>query len=90
MGSPRRPRPSSGMGSHRRPGVLVVLCLLVAGTVAGLGVSESPEEGTGAAGLPGCPARCQCEMDGLLHRLDCSDLGLSDIPADLSVFTSYL
>uniref|UniRef100_A0A3Q3J5Z6 G-protein coupled receptors family 1 profile domain-containing protein n=1 Tax=Monopterus albus TaxID=43700 RepID=A0A3Q3J5Z6_MONAL len=38
----------------------------------------------------GCPGRCRCEVDGLLHRVDCSDLGLREIPANLSVFTSYL
>ncbi|KAM6215906.1 leucine-rich repeat-containing G-protein coupled receptor 5 isoform 2-T2 [Rhynchocyon petersi] len=39
----------------------------------------------------GCPAHCQCEPDGrMLLRVDCSDLGLSELPANLSVFTSYL
>uniref|UniRef100_A0A8C7KEQ2 Leucine rich repeat containing G protein-coupled receptor 5 n=1 Tax=Oncorhynchus kisutch TaxID=8019 RepID=A0A8C7KEQ2_ONCKI len=37
-----------------------------------------------------CPSRCHCEEDGMLQRVDCSDLGLTDIPANLSVFTSYL
>ncbi|CAK6443183.1 unnamed protein product [Pipistrellus nathusii] len=41
--------------------------------------------------LRGCPAHCQCEPDGrMLLRVDCSDLGLSELPANLSVFTSYL
>ncbi|XP_027986979.2 leucine-rich repeat-containing G-protein coupled receptor 5 [Eptesicus fuscus] len=39
----------------------------------------------------GCPAHCQCEPDGrMLLRVDCSDLGLSELPSNLSVFTSYL
>ncbi|XP_067906149.1 leucine-rich repeat-containing G-protein coupled receptor 5-like [Heterodontus francisci] len=38
----------------------------------------------------GCSSRCQCEEDGILVRVDCSDLGLTTIPANLSVFTSYL
>uniref|UniRef100_A0A665TN45 Leucine rich repeat containing G protein-coupled receptor 5 n=1 Tax=Echeneis naucrates TaxID=173247 RepID=A0A665TN45_ECHNA len=38
----------------------------------------------------GCPGRCRCEVDGLLHRVDCSDSGLRDVPGNLSVFTSYL
>ncbi|XP_055482155.1 leucine-rich repeat-containing G-protein coupled receptor 5 isoform X2 [Psammomys obesus] len=39
----------------------------------------------------GCPSRCQCELDGrMLLRVDCSDLGLSELPSNLSVFTSYL
>ncbi|XP_029018719.1 leucine-rich repeat-containing G-protein coupled receptor 5-like [Betta splendens] len=37
----------------------------------------------------GCPGRCRCGVDGL-HRVDCSDLGLRQIPSNLSVFTSYL
>lgn len=41
--------------------------------------------------LRGCPARCQCEPDGrMLLKVDCSDLGLSELPSNLSVFTSYL
>ncbi|XP_006859622.1 PREDICTED: leucine-rich repeat-containing G-protein coupled receptor 5 isoform X2 [Chrysochloris asiatica] len=39
----------------------------------------------------GCPAHCQCEPDGrMLLRVDCSDLGISELPSNLSVFTSYL
>ncbi|XP_027450763.2 leucine-rich repeat-containing G-protein coupled receptor 5 isoform X2 [Zalophus californianus] len=51
-------------------------------------VDGSPRPG---ALLRGCPAHCQCEPDGrMLLRVDCSDLGLSELPANLSVFTSYL
>ncbi|KAK9525982.1 hypothetical protein VZT92_016645 [Zoarces viviparus] len=45
---------------------------------------ESSGDGDGGAG------RCRCEVDGLLHRVDCSDLGLREVPSNLSVFTSYL
>uniref|UniRef100_A0A8C3QQP4 Leucine rich repeat containing G protein-coupled receptor 5 n=1 Tax=Cyanoderma ruficeps TaxID=181631 RepID=A0A8C3QQP4_9PASS len=38
----------------------------------------------------GCPAPCRCELDGVLLRADCSDRGLTAVPANLSVFTSYL
>uniref|UniRef100_A0A8I6GJW4 Leucine rich repeat containing G protein coupled receptor 5 n=1 Tax=Rattus norvegicus TaxID=10116 RepID=A0A8I6GJW4_RAT len=39
----------------------------------------------------GCPSYCHCELDGrMLLRVDCSDLGLSELPSNLSVFTSYL
>ncbi|KAM6291904.1 leucine-rich repeat-containing G-protein coupled receptor 5 isoform 2-T2 [Porphyrio hochstetteri] len=38
----------------------------------------------------GCPAPCRCEQEGMLIRADCSDLGLTAVPANLSVFTSYL
>ena len=55
----------------------------VEGTAAGRNSSED-QDGTG------CPDRCRCEVDGLLHRVDCSDLGLREVPSNLSVFTSYL
>ncbi|XP_054255979.1 leucine-rich repeat-containing G-protein coupled receptor 5 [Indicator indicator] len=38
----------------------------------------------------GCPAPCRCEQEGMLVRADCSDLGLTAVPDNLSVFTSYL
>uniref|UniRef100_A0A3B3SLW2 Leucine rich repeat containing G protein-coupled receptor 6 n=1 Tax=Paramormyrops kingsleyae TaxID=1676925 RepID=A0A3B3SLW2_9TELE len=37
-----------------------------------------------------CPAPCQCEEDGVLLLVDCSELGLSAVPGDLSPLTSYL
>ncbi|XP_040001197.1 leucine-rich repeat-containing G-protein coupled receptor 5A-like isoform X2 [Xiphias gladius] len=52
--------------------------------------SSGDGDGDGGAGRAGCPGRCRCEVDGLLHRVDCSDLGLREIPSNLSVFTSYL
>ncbi|XP_030006694.1 leucine-rich repeat-containing G-protein coupled receptor 5-like isoform X2 [Sphaeramia orbicularis] len=51
---------------------------------------SSEEADGGGAGRAGCPERCRCEVDGLLHRVDCSDQGLREIPSNLSVFTSYL
>uniref|UniRef100_A0A3B4XM39 G-protein coupled receptors family 1 profile domain-containing protein n=1 Tax=Seriola lalandi dorsalis TaxID=1841481 RepID=A0A3B4XM39_SERLL len=41
-------------------------------------------------GRAGCPGRCRCEVDGLLHRVDCSDLGLREIPSNLSGSPSLL
>lgn len=39
----------------------------------------------------GCPSHCQCDLDGrMLLKVDCSDLGLTELPSNLSVFTSYL
>ncbi|XP_047431951.1 leucine-rich repeat-containing G-protein coupled receptor 5-like [Mugil cephalus] len=78
--------------------LLAALALLSAGSrssVAGVNSSavvrvQSPGEGDGSAGLSRCPGRCRCEVDGLLHRVDCSDLGLREVPRNLSVFTSYL
>uniref|UniRef100_A0A8K9UNP1 Leucine rich repeat containing G protein-coupled receptor 5 n=1 Tax=Oncorhynchus mykiss TaxID=8022 RepID=A0A8K9UNP1_ONCMY len=61
--------------------VLIILLLVVAecGAISQMG-----------AQVGDCPSRCHCEEDGMLQRVDCSDLGLTDIPANLSVFTSYL
>ncbi|KAF6339681.1 leucine rich repeat containing G protein-coupled receptor 5 [Rhinolophus ferrumequinum] len=65
-------------------GVLLSLPILLQLAAGG----SSPRPG---ALLRGCPAHCQCEPDGrMLLRVDCSDLGLSELPSNLSVFTSYL
>ncbi|XP_056131698.1 leucine-rich repeat-containing G-protein coupled receptor 5-like [Lampris incognitus] len=61
-----------------------------AGGERGAARLEDAAGGERAAGRPGCPARCRCEEDGVLHRVDCADLGLSEVPARLSVFTAYL
>ncbi|XP_063303074.1 leucine-rich repeat-containing G-protein coupled receptor 5 [Pelobates fuscus] len=37
-----------------------------------------------------CPAPCQCEPDGVLLRVDCSDRGLTALPGNISIFTAYL
>ena len=39
---------------------------------------------------PLCPAPCQCEEDGIFVMVDCSELGLSSVPANLSPLTTYL
>ncbi|XP_077631369.1 leucine-rich repeat-containing G-protein coupled receptor 5 isoform X2 [Crocuta crocuta] len=71
------------MGTSR-VGVLLSLQVLLQLAAGG----GSPRPG---ALLRGCPAHCQCEPDGrMLLRVDCSDLGLSELPSNLSVFTSYL
>ncbi|XP_078797959.1 leucine-rich repeat-containing G-protein coupled receptor 5 isoform X6 [Oryzias latipes] len=57
------------------------------GAAAGVRVDGS---GDAEAGRASCPGRCRCELDGLLLRVDCSDLELRAVPSDLSVFTSYL
>lgn len=67
----------------------------VESTTAGEKSSAVPDvgssgDGNKGAGRVGCPGRCRCEVDGLLRRVDCSDLGLREIPSNLSVFTSYL
>uniref|UniRef100_A0A8D2ZYU3 G-protein coupled receptors family 1 profile domain-containing protein n=1 Tax=Scophthalmus maximus TaxID=52904 RepID=A0A8D2ZYU3_SCOMX len=37
-----------------------------------------------------CPPPCQCEEDGIFVMADCSELGLSSVPANLSPLTTYL
>ncbi|XP_027779013.2 leucine-rich repeat-containing G-protein coupled receptor 5 isoform X3 [Marmota flaviventris] len=67
-----------------RVGVLLSLPVLLQLAAGG----GSPKPGA----LPrGCPTHCHCEPDGrMLLRVDCSDLGLSELPSNISVFTSYL
>ncbi|XP_075408887.1 leucine-rich repeat-containing G-protein coupled receptor 5 isoform X1 [Tenrec ecaudatus] len=73
------------MDTSRAAGVLLSLPVLLLQLAAGSG---SPRPGAPARG---CPAPCQCEPDGrMLLRVDCADLGLSELPSNLSVFTSYL
>lgn len=87
------PRPETfifgGETAEHMPGFVALLAaaaLLSAGFRSSGAVEESSED----AQRGGCPGRCRCEVDGLLHRVDCSDLGLREIPSNLSVFTSYL
>ncbi|XP_043943923.1 leucine-rich repeat-containing G-protein coupled receptor 5 isoform X2 [Protopterus annectens] len=37
-----------------------------------------------------CPSPCHCDGESILLKVDCSDLGLNSVPANLSRFTSYL
>ncbi|CAL9703091.1 unnamed protein product [Knipowitschia caucasica] len=37
-----------------------------------------------------CPSPCQCEEDGIFIMVDCSELGLSAVPANLSPLITYL
>lgn len=39
---------------------------------------------------PSCPPQCHCEEDGIVLSVDCSELGLSEVPANLSPLTAYL
>ncbi|XP_018777797.3 leucine-rich repeat-containing G-protein coupled receptor 6 isoform X2 [Serinus canaria] len=41
-------------------------------------------------GAPSCPPQCHCEQDGIVLSVDCSELGLSEVPASLSPLTAYL
>ncbi|XP_033888057.3 leucine-rich repeat-containing G-protein coupled receptor 5-like isoform X1 [Acipenser ruthenus] len=60
---------------------LVTLLLLLVGAGGGTEAGKPQRD---------CPSICHCEEDGMLLRVDCSDLGLTALPANLSVFTSYL
>ncbi|XP_038018341.1 leucine-rich repeat-containing G-protein coupled receptor 6 isoform X3 [Motacilla alba alba] len=44
----------------------------------------------GEPGAPSCPPQCHCEQDGITLSVDCSELGLSEVPASLSPLTAYL
>uniref|UniRef100_A0A8C2BTU1 Leucine-rich repeat-containing G-protein coupled receptor 6-like n=1 Tax=Cyprinus carpio TaxID=7962 RepID=A0A8C2BTU1_CYPCA len=65
--------------------MLVVLLILHA-------ISCAHSHGPPGATVPGkqCPSACQCEEDGILLLVDCSEQGLSSVPTDLSPLTSYL
>ncbi|KAG5202655.1 hypothetical protein JEQ12_004045 [Ovis aries] len=39
---------------------------------------------------PACPAPCRCREAGILLRVDCSERGLSTVPAGLDPLTAYL
>ncbi|KAF3859719.1 hypothetical protein F7725_022118 [Dissostichus mawsoni] len=71
-------------------GLLAAFVCLWAGLRSSGASVELRSSGEEGAVSGGCPARCRCSVDGLLHRADCSDLGLRETPGNLSVFTSYL
>ncbi|XP_033991668.1 LOW QUALITY PROTEIN: leucine-rich repeat-containing G-protein coupled receptor 5A-like [Trematomus bernacchii] len=71
-------------------GLLAAFACLWAGMRSSGASVELRSSGEEGAVSGGCPARCRCSVDGLLHRADCSDLGLRETPGNLSVFTSYL
>uniref|UniRef100_A0A673WRD2 Leucine rich repeat containing G protein-coupled receptor 6 n=1 Tax=Salmo trutta TaxID=8032 RepID=A0A673WRD2_SALTR len=64
--------------------VLTVLCW----SWAVLGYGYGLQKDSSRAGL--CPSPCQCEEDGIFVLADCSELGLTAVPANLSHLTTYL
>ncbi|KAG7472134.1 hypothetical protein MATL_G00105420 [Megalops atlanticus] len=71
--------------------MLLVACLVLqfAGSARGHGLQErAPAPPAAPTAL--CPSLCQCEEDGILLLVDCSELGLSAVPSNLSPLTSYL
>uniref|UniRef100_A0A8C4ZY59 G-protein coupled receptors family 1 profile domain-containing protein n=1 Tax=Gadus morhua TaxID=8049 RepID=A0A8C4ZY59_GADMO len=69
--------------------VLLLLCV-AGGTWAHRPDQDRLQRGQGPAGPTLCPAPCHCEEDGIYVIVDCSELGLSSVPENLSPFTSYL
>ncbi|KAJ8393559.1 hypothetical protein AAFF_G00060320 [Aldrovandia affinis] len=65
----------------------VLLVLQFASTAWGYGLQDRAPAPPPPAP---CPPPCQCEEDGILLLVDCSELGLPAVPADLSPLTSYL
>uniref|UniRef100_A0A452GMM7 G-protein coupled receptors family 1 profile domain-containing protein n=1 Tax=Gopherus agassizii TaxID=38772 RepID=A0A452GMM7_9SAUR len=45
---------------------------------------------TDPGAAPSCPPQCHCEEDGIMLSVDCSELGLSQVPVSLSPLTAYL
>uniref|UniRef100_A0A8C2YE45 Leucine rich repeat containing G protein-coupled receptor 5 n=1 Tax=Coturnix japonica TaxID=93934 RepID=A0A8C2YE45_COTJA len=72
------------MATSRAARALLLLLLLLCLPALRRGARGSGQR------LRGCPAPCRCEQEGMLLRADCSDMGLTAVPANLSAFTSYL
>uniref|UniRef100_A0AAQ4NNS1 G-protein coupled receptors family 1 profile domain-containing protein n=1 Tax=Gasterosteus aculeatus aculeatus TaxID=481459 RepID=A0AAQ4NNS1_GASAC len=73
--------------------VLVFLCVAggVWGSAPGVwGYGWIQDRQGPAAAAASCPFPCQCEEDGIFVMVDCSELGLSSIPSNLSLLTTYL
>nr|XP_061835809.1 leucine-rich repeat-containing G-protein coupled receptor 6-like isoform X1 [Nerophis lumbriciformis] len=71
--------------------VLMLLCVadgIMASTPGVWTYGRMQDRQGGAAAL--CPTPCQCEQDGILVMVDCSELGLSSVPIDINPFTTYL
>ncbi|XP_071408324.1 leucine-rich repeat-containing G-protein coupled receptor 5 isoform X2 [Pithys albifrons albifrons] len=72
------------MATHRAARALLFLLVLLCLPALRRGARGSGQRPRG------CPAPCRCEQDGVRLRADCSDRGLTAVPANLSAFTSYL
>lgn len=72
--------------------VLVFLCVAggVWGSAPGVWGYGWIQDRQGPAAAASCPSPCQCEEDGIFVMVDCSELGLSSIPSNLSLLTTYL
>ncbi|XP_064156182.1 leucine-rich repeat-containing G-protein coupled receptor 6 [Anguilla rostrata] len=70
--------------------MLLLLCLVLQLASRAGGVQLQERDPVPPPRAPPCPRPCQCQEDGILQLVDCSELGLSAVPADLSPLTSYL
>lgn len=71
----------------------VLLLLYAAGQVCGSNLGAwgyGPIQDRQSSVAAECPSPCQCEEDGIFIIVDCSELGLSAVPTNLSPLTTYL
>lgn len=89
----------TGAGGQVSDMLTTVLLLCMAAGALGAGGAEGSMPLVPGSGLsrdvPGqvgaqCPSQCQCEEDGMFVMVDCSELGLSSVPSDLSPLSTYL
>ncbi|XP_061648004.1 leucine-rich repeat-containing G-protein coupled receptor 6 isoform X2 [Phyllopteryx taeniolatus] len=71
---------------------LLLLCVLdgVGASTPGAGADERMQDRRGGAAAMLCPSPCQCEQDAIFVMVDCSELGLSSVPTNISPLTTYL
>ncbi|XP_077442418.1 leucine-rich repeat-containing G-protein coupled receptor 6 isoform X2 [Vanacampus margaritifer] len=71
--------------------VLLLLCVVgrIGASTPGVWTYDRTHDRQGAA-APLCPLPCQCEQDNIFIMVDCSELGLSSVPTNLSPLTTYL
>ncbi|XP_069620704.1 leucine-rich repeat-containing G-protein coupled receptor 5 [Ranitomeya imitator] len=65
-------------------------CLLVCSLLCTLQLVSAARLGKQQQQHRSCPGPCVCDQDGMMMRVDCSDRGLTAVPANVSIFTSYL
>ncbi|XP_061668759.1 leucine-rich repeat-containing G-protein coupled receptor 6 isoform X2 [Syngnathoides biaculeatus] len=70
---------------------LLLLCVVngVGASTPGVGAYDRMQDRQGAATAL-CPSPCQCEQDAIFLMVDCSELGLSSVPTDISPLATYL
>ncbi|XP_077567496.1 leucine-rich repeat-containing G-protein coupled receptor 6 isoform X1 [Stigmatopora nigra] len=71
--------------------VLLLLCVMerVGASTPRVWAHDRMQERQGAAATL-CPSPCQCEQDAIFFMVDCSELGLSSVPTNISPLTTYL